>query len=114
MFEKNEKAETSNQYKTFLQNLLDELYLISVKLDENVLTPVLANQNLRNLLTKTNLMFENTLKSENSFFENIFLNAKSILEYATSIDVMSTTLLPYSSVVRQTQIQILILSSKNT
>lgn len=116
-FELNFNQESENQkvYQNFVQNLIENLYDLSVWLDDGTLTPVLANQKLRNYLTKTTLMYEDALKNaEFDFFAELLLNAKSILEYATSTEILNTSLLPFSSVVRQTQVQILLYASKNS
>lgn len=101
------ESKQNSEFAKFLNSLLMSFYDISVELEKGTKTPVLANLALRNLLTQTTLKHEQAMQVGEEFFSNIFLNAKSVLEYATSIDVLNTSLLPYVSVVRAGEIQIL-------
>lgn len=102
-------AKENKKYIDFELKILKTLYNLSNALDKSEISDIKANQELRNILSETNALFLEVFQRGEDFFvsKNWMLNTKSILEYATSINVMQTSLLPYSSTIRQAQIQIL-------
>lgn len=108
------KANIDDQnFFNFLTSVLKNLYELSILLESGQISPVAANLKLRNLLTQTTLTYEKANNCDNKIFAEIFLNTKSILEYATSFQLLDTSLLPYASVVRAAEIEILSVAAEN-
>ena len=107
--EKEEKQEFLN-YFNFCLNVVDELKSLAENLDQNSISKINANLQIKNMLLKSQNYSHTLLNSKNKSMQklsNTIINFSSILDYVSDEDLLELAVLPYSSSIRQAHIQCL-------
>ncbi|MBR1925702.1 MAG: hypothetical protein IJ837_02480 [Clostridia bacterium] len=109
-FEKDEKQEFLT-YFNFCLNLIDEQKALAEDLDTNSISKINANLKVKNMLLKAQNYSHNLLNSNNKNLQKLsstMITFSSILDYASDEDLLDLAVLPYSSSIRQAEMQCLL------